>query len=769
MSDGAARNGQGQGTRQETVVTQRPRFARIHDLGMAFGASVVSALQEEAKYGHGFLWVPVAMAAGAAFWFAAEQSFAIWPMVVLFLVSGLGAFFCRHRPFLRFTLVLICAGSAGISAAAFETWRHDTTLLDDSVTTRIFGTVVHRDIDARDRRRYTIVLEKTEDPTIRRPPERIRVLARNGHDPIEIGDRISGVARLQPPSGPALPGTFDFAFNAYFQGLGAYGFFYGAPQRLETAGAAKDNSLLMGARLQLARLRQAISHRIRTLLPGDAGAFAAALTVADRRAMSEEAVEALRASGLAHVLAISGLHMALVAGTVFVGVRILFGLFPVTAQSFPVKKLAAVVALLVATAYLFLSGASVSTQRAWLMLAIMLVAVLLDRPALTLRNVALAAICIIVLTPSAVVGPGFQMSFAATAALVAVYSAWRHRGGTLGVAGRSPGGASGLLLAFIAGLAITAVVAGLATAPFAAYHFHRIASLGLMANLLAMPIVTFLIMPFGLIALILMPVGIDHLPLQTMGFGLELVLAVAKAVESLGGMVVTGQVAEWMFLSLVAGLLLLILARSWLRLLGLPFVLTALMAPLLLPPSPEPEVLISEDGRLVSLVNTRSLATNRTRPSDFLLEQWQRALRRPTHLGPQPLTGEWDFAGLDPAGQPLFFCRRGELCLARTASGRTVAVIDDLTLLGAACDRADVVITRRRIAMNACRSGALLVTGRMLRQTGAVAIYADKDGKPKITTAMAQVRRPWSVHRHYDWRTRSFIFETPSWAGNEKR
>ena len=202
-----------------------------------------------------------------------------------------------------------------------------------------------------------------------------------------------------------------------------------------------------------------------------------------------------------------------------------------------------------ATAYLLISGGSVSTQRAWLMLAIMFCAVLIDRPALTLRNVALAVICIILITPSAVIGPVFQMSFAATAALVAVYSWWRRRRADRGMAGQTRQiGPAGIILVFFLCLAITSLVTGLATVPFAVYHFHRIAAYSLFANLAAMPVVTLIVMPAGLLSVLAIPIGLEYWPLQVMGAGLETIIYVARTVEGLGGMVVTGRMANGVFL-----------------------------------------------------------------------------------------------------------------------------------------------------------------------------------------------------------------------------
>lgn len=762
-------SGPGDGYRVEETPADRSRPAMVE-------ASIRRALDLEARFGHGFLWIPVAMAFGAAIWFATDQDIALWALAVAFVPVAAGTAFLSGFPFARYGGLLVCAGLVGMIAAVIETQRHATTLLDSPVTTRIAGTVVARDIDDRGRWRYTIALSETDDPVIGRPPERVRLLARSRHEPVGVGQGITGLARLQPPSGPALPGLYDFAFNAYFQGLGAFGFFYGRPDRLIDTGPAETTSLTRRFAMAQARFREQIAFRIRDALPGDIGAFASALTVADRRAMSPASVEALRASGLAHVLAISGLHMALVAGTVFFALRTGLSLFPSFAQRFAVKKVAAAISLLVATAYLLISGASVSTQRAWLMLAIVLVAVMVDRPALTLRNVALAAICIILLTPSAVVGPGFQMSFAATAALIAAYAVWRRGERAL----RSdPAGWGGGVLRFVAlffvGLAMTSLVAGLATAPFATFHFHRVASYGLIANLAAMPLVSLVVMPAGLVSVLAMPLGLEYWPLQLMGLGLEGVLFVATFVQNLGGHLITGRLPGLAFVLLTAGFLILVLLRSWLRLIGLPVIAVAFGFIFTTPTGGSPELLVSEDGRIVALVGGTSLASNRSRPSSFIFQQWQRALRRETHVRPGAidpvsdaaslLSSDWDIAIGTPSEEEMFRCLKDVVCLGTTASGQRVAVVTDLMVLGAACDWADIVITSRSIDMEACRSGALLITGRMLRQTGALEISASSEGRRlHVESAIRSGNRPWTVHRSYDWRRRSFVFDRPDWV-----
>lgn len=737
-------------------------------------ADLRAALRREADAVQGILWLPVAMALGTASWFGLSGNppvaFIALPFVLL--VAWLAAY-DHGRSVLATTLA---AGFlAGMLAAEVETRLGGTVLLDSEITTRLHGTVVDRDMDHAGRWRYTVEVEKTFDPEIRRPPRRVRLVARARHEPIHTGSGIGGLARLQPPSGPVLPGEFDFSFHAYFQGIGANGYFYGAPESTTVSGEFSNTSFLNRRRQELVKLRETISARIREVLPGEAGSLASALTVAERRSIHPDLVEALRASGLAHILAISGLHMALVAGTFFFFVRTCFSLFPSLVQAVPIKKIAACGALLVATVYLVISGASVSTQRAFIMLAIVLGAVLLDRRALTMRNVALAAIVIILITPSAVVGPGFQMSFAATAALIATYEIWDSRWSQRVASDSKPvAGWISSTLVFFTGLAVTSLVAGLATAPFAIFHFHRVATFGLFANLAAMPIVTFVVMPAGLFSLLAMPLGLEYWPLFAMGKGLDAVIAIADYVASLGGARVVGRLNIFLFGAMVSGFLIFVLLHTRLRLTGIAIMGVAVFAFAFSGPGRSPDLLISEDGRLIAIVASDSLATNRARPAKFTFDQWRRALIKFDHLAPISVQVPTDIEESRHAlsvifkhmedREPAFICVDDSFCAGVTPGGKRVILVENLAYIGAACDRADLVVTAKRITMQRCYSDALLVTGRMLRQSGSLEISFDgRHGAPRVRSAIADADRPWIKHRYYNWRSRAFEHDPPEW------
>lgn len=731
-----------------------------------------SAVQEEAEYGHGFVLVPVLLALGSIVWFELVEGVGIAELAALLCIFGIATLLCnrRLRAFrpLPLTSALVVAG---MMLAALETFRLDSVVLDGPVTTSIRGIVLSRESDDKGRWRYLVQVRETSAPRLRRPPAKATLLARSRHEPFPVGSTIEGKARLSPPSGPALPGLNDFAFDAFYKGIGAVGFFYGAPQPSEDADIIPraDMPLSMRAAAYLAAVREAIGSRIRTTIGGDTGAMAAALVTDEERAISRETVEILRAVGLSHVLAISGLNMVLAAGTFLVGARTLLCLIPGFAERLPIKKVAAAGALFMVFLYILISGGAVSALRSWIMISIMLLAVFFDRVSISLRNVALAALVIIVWTPSSVVGPGFQMSFAATLALVAGYTRWRDNRarGRERVSGRSVLGPVGSL---VGGAVATSLIGGLATAIYAAAHFHRLPAYGLVANVLVTPLIGVLIMPFGLFAMLLMPFGLEHYPLMVMGQGLDWMLAVARYVAALDGDWATGRIGDVGFFSIAFGGALLCLLRTRLALAGAGLVLLGATAIALERQAERPSIAISEDGRLVGLVSGDAIATNRTRPPEFIFSQWQRALVLDRHVPPTDVSSSGGTASdamvaLAAAKPGEFFCRKDEWCVGRSREGWAVVAVDATELFPALCGSADLVIAASRRPLAACPSNrALVVTGETLRQSGAIEIYADHTGtgeqpQMRVVKSFQSTQRPWQRHRRYDWRTGTFAFE----------
>ncbi|HEY6633312.1 MAG TPA: ComEC/Rec2 family competence protein, partial [Rhizobiaceae bacterium] len=483
----------------------------------------------ELDRGIAFLIAPVFLAAGALVYFSLANEPTFLALAGSALVLALCAFAARQRPALHMAIVagLLCVLGALLAKA--ETWRAGTKMLGGEVTTQLSGRVAEVERLADGRVRLTIDVTGTERPVLRYAPDRVRVSARKIPDGVGAGTAVTGLVRLMPPSGPVRPDSYDFSFESYFDGIGASGFFLRGP---DLAASPQSPSLAARFRAEVERARNAIADRIREQIGGPEGEIAAALVVGVRAGIPEEVNEALRRAGIYHIISISGLHMALVAGTIMGLLRAGFALFPDLASRRPVKKYAAALAIVGLAGYLFISGAEVAAQRSFIMLAVMLTAVLFDRAALTLRNLAIAAIFVIALSPHEVVGPSFQMSFAATAALVGAYAAWGdwradHSGQP--PAKRSlPGRAFHYLLLAGAGLAVTSIVAGGATAIYAAWHFQQMPSLGLFTTLTAMPIVSVVVMPMAVLGALAMPFGLDGPFFDLMGLGLSATIAIAK-------------------------------------------------------------------------------------------------------------------------------------------------------------------------------------------------------------------------------------------------
>jgi competence protein ComEC len=429
--------------------------------------------------------------------------------------------------------------------------------------------------------------------------------------------RVILTANLSPPQGPVEPGGFDFSRAAWFEGLGATGFARGDVVRLHAVEAPE-------LALFLDSIRMSVAVWVTSRMSGEAGAFAAAVSVGDRSALPQDAVQALRDSGLAHLLAISGLHMAMVGGLVFGLVRIALVLVPGIGVRFDAKRWAALAALLAATGYLVLSGASVSTVRAYVIALVAFTAILLGRSAVTMRALALAATLILLTTPEALFNVGFQMSFAAALALVAVYEvardrSWFTRAGQKVGAVKRAARACGI---FAVATAMTSLVAGLATAPFAGAAFNRAAFYGLPANLLGTPVMGLVVAPSLVASAITQLLGLGAPGLPLAGWGIDWILAVARTAAEAPGAVrlvpAPPSAALWF---IVVGGLWLCLWRRRLRLLGI----VALIAGLSVWASASrPQLLVAQGGAAVGVLSPEGRAILATQKGAFAGEVWLR-------------------------------------------------------------------------------------------------------------------------------------------------
>ena len=558
-----------------------------------------------AQRGALFSWAPVCLAVGTGSYFALPVEpwpWHLWLTGLCGLALVLGQRWLPTAlvpPVMALGLVALGFGLAGARAHLVS-----GAVLDYRYYGPVEGRIVNIDRSASDAVRLTldrVVLERTAP---KRTPRRVRVSLHGdqGFTRLAPGVTVILTGHLGPPGGPVEPGGFDFQRHAWFLGLGAVGYTRNPVLTLDPAAAGE---------LRVFAARMWLSERVRRLLPDDSGAFAAAIMSGDRSAMDKEMVQALRDTNLAHLLAISGLHMGLLVGFVFWALRLGLLLVPPVRHRWPVKKIAAAGALVSAAGYLALSGGNVATERAFTMVAVALTAVIFDRRALSLRSVALAALIILCLQPEALLSPGFQMSFAATVALVACYevlSDWQR------------GREVPRWVQPVIALVFSSVVAGFATAPVGMAHFNRSAVYGLAANLVAMPVMGALVMPMGVVAALLMPMGLDWMPLSVMSLGLDWVLTVARWFAGLPGAVRPVPAPGPYELPLLAfGGVFLALWRGPSRVLGL---VPLCLAVALWIRADRPVLLIAGNGMLVGVMTEQGRALSRPSGAGFIAENW---------------------------------------------------------------------------------------------------------------------------------------------------
>ena len=392
------------------------------------------ARQLEAEQERWFLWLPGAFGCGISLYFMLPAE--PWMVAATLPVVAAVALRLVARGTLAVLLsAVLLTAMLGVAAAKLRTEAVRAPVLERQVAASEVRGFVEL-IEPRPTRGQRLTIRVTGIATL--PPEawpyRVRVRTMIEHAELKPGDAVRLKATLSPPPGPSLPGDYDFARAAWFQALGGVGY---APAAAELDTEADEPPLSLRVSAAFASVRQAIGRRVLAALPGQTGAIANALITGERGGISEATNQAFRDSGLFHILSISGLHMVIMAGAVFFSIRLALAAIPAIALSYPIKKWAAAGAMAGALGYLLISGAAFATVRSYIMISIMFLAVLLDRPALALRNVALAALGILLVWPESLFDPGFQMSFAAVVALVSVYewvrgreeeqAAWRPR------------------------------------------------------------------------------------------------------------------------------------------------------------------------------------------------------------------------------------------------------------------------------------------------------------------------------------------------------
>jgi len=553
-------------------------------------------------------------------------------------------------------------------------------------------------------------------------PPLVRVSMPEEGAPMGLGDgaRIKLRARLQPPPPMALPGSHDFARDAWFQGIGGVGRAIGPVGVIEPSpGGGLD------------ALRDQLGRHIRGQLPGASGGIATALATGDQAAVGEADAEAMRRSGLAHLLSVSGLHIAAVVGAAMLLALKLLALSERLPLRFNLVLVAAGFGALAGIAYTLLTGMQVPTVRACVASLLVLGGIALGRDAISLRLVAVGALVVLLFRPEALAGASFQMSFAAVTAIIALHH-WAPVRQWLGP--REEGWLSRLARGLF-GLLLTGLVVELALMPFALYHFHRAGLYGVAANMIAIPLTTFVIMPLEAGALILDAFGLGGPLWFATGWTIDAMLNLAHQVGSAEGAVaMLPTMSRWAFAAMVLGGLWVCLWTSGIRRWGfIPFALGALGAAL----APVPSLLITGDGQHLALVRDDGVPVLlRSRSGDFVRDLMSEV-------------SAYDGDPLPLEGQRFARCSR-DSCIADIVEGksawRLLAIRSrnriDWTELTRACANADVVVADRWLPKG-CTPLWLKLDRKSLEQTGGVAIYLG--GEPRVESVARRIGgHPWA-------------------------
>ena len=668
-----------------------------------------------------FVWSPVAFGAGIAAYFSLPSEPPGWAgaaALAACLVPAIFQYRHHHDSAARFCAFIATIGLAlaalGFAAAQGGTAWHGTPVLQGAKNpVRLSGTI--ESVENMGARGSRVILTNLsiEGVTPSQTPRKARVTFRKDEG-LKAGLRIETLASLDAPSRAVAPGAYDFRRHFFFEGIGAVGFSFTAATIAE---GGQDSPFFEETRTR-------INDRVHEESGKAASGIMTALITGERGAIDEADNEAMRQSGLYHLLSISGAHVTMVAGILFFCVRLILAAVPFLALRYPIKKIAAVAALAGAVFYVFLAGAEVPAQRALLMTGLIMIAIMLDRSPFSLRLIAFAAIAVLAFAPHALVGVSFQMSFAAVAALICFFEwirpwwmTWYARGSFLRKAFMG-----------LAAVLLTSVIAGAVTGLFSLYHFQSFAVYGVLANMLAVPLTAFVIMPAAVAAMILMPFGVSALALTVMEWGVVWMLSVAHWTAGLEGAVV--HVAQWpfaTFLCLCTGLVLFLLWQGWRgKAVAVFFILAGIIFAAF---AEQPQIRIAEDGKTIAVRQGEEWFASSGRADRFAVENWMRLAGR---------EGE----------RPKLFSDKGSPVLCDSAGcraeigGHKIAVPENPRAFAEDCFWADIIISRAPVKKWKCTGPGLVIDRYDMIDSGGMAVYFEK--WVRVRSVSEEIgHRPW--------------------------
>ncbi|WP_448202912.1 ComEC/Rec2 family competence protein [Azospirillum sp. sgz302134] len=671
------------------------------------------------------LWAPVGVGGGVALYFALPTEPPLWLGPSATILCLLALWVLRRRLGAVIGSVALLSVALGFAVAQTRTAMVAAPILTRDVgPAMVTGRVLSVERQPAGARMLVgdLSVDKLK-PEATPAKARLRLPAK--FVPPEAGTVVRMRAVLHPPAPPPEPGAFDFQRRAFFQGFGAVGFVLGTPEVLNAPPVSGWDVVTVA----FDRARAVIAERVQRAIPDPVEAsVTAALLNGEEVAIPEPVMDAFRNSGLAHLLSISGLHVGIAAGIVFWVVRALLALVPWIALRWPIKKIAAAFGIVSAMAYTMLVGAPVPTVRSVLMTGLIMGAVIADRSPLSMRLVAFAGIVTVLMEPEGMLGPSFQMSFAAVVALIAVFEVanpvlvrWRKGAGWL---------LQGLL--HLAGIAFTSVIATLATTPYSLFHFQQVAFYGVLSNMVAIPVTSVWVMPWSLMAYLLMPFGLEAPALIAMNWGDRLVIWTAEVTAALpGAAILIPAMPGWGIGAVTGGGLWLVIWSGRWRMLGLVPIMAGMLSPAL---TPRPDILVTGDGTVMAVRTAEGHLSLSAKADGRAAETW---LRRDGREGPADV---WPPEGVSLDGR----LRCDVLGCVYRLNGRTIALLRTPDALPEDCTLADAVIIAE--PARGCRA-PLVIDRWRLRREGAQALYVSMKGVRVQSVRDVRGDRPWTMPR----------------------
>lgn len=659
-----------------------------------------------------FLWIPVFYAIGILIYFGVAKEPEVYSGITGALVALSSAVLFRKKTLASYIFIAMFFVMSGFSGANIRAIMVKAPALEKPMrVTSIQGKV--EEIDTY-KTGYRIILTNIKNAEIpeEKLPKKIRLVILSKMENVQAGDVIEVRASLTPPPKAVLPGAYDFSQYAYFRQIGAVGFAVSDVIEIESTKNTFAETIV--------QIRNNIAVKIQASVGGVEAEIAKALFIGDTGGIDKDVMTAIRNSGLAHLLSISGLHLVLVCGIFFVITRTFLALIPAIALNYNIKKIAAIFAIAGSYFYLLISGSPVSAVRSFIMSAMALLAILLDRSGTPLRLVAIAAMFILIISPENILSPSFQMSFGAVIALIASFEWLTPHLNQIASAYKIP-----KIIMNIFGTIISSIVATIATAPFGVYHFNRSSPYGIIANVLAIPITSMLIMPLGVISLLLMPFHLEWLVAWPMKTGIDFIVSIARYVADLPYANSTiAAINYWQLLLITLGFLWLAIWKTKWRLFGFVFVVIACV---FAPFNKTPDIIINSDATLFAVKDENGeLIVSSTTSAKYARDVWSAK------------SGQEDALKIDKSGSKVIVCDSTG-CIYKK-NNYTIAIIQHPIALESECKVADVFINLTDIKYN-CTSASTQVNNYNLRKNGAHEIFLGD--KINVRTVSGDKYRIW--------------------------